>query len=1101
MTRKCCLILFFYCLGFLSCSHKKETLFSLLESNDTNIDFKNILKESEDANVLNYTYFYNGGGVAVGDINDDGLTDILFTGNMVPNRLYLNKGNCKFEDITQKAGIAEKQGWCTGAIMADVNGDGKLDIYICRSADANPERRKNLLYINNGNLTFSEQAAQYGLADNGYSTQAAFFDYDKDGDLDMFLINHSLKEYAGDVFTNPVLRKEQQPAYASKLYRNDNGHFMNVSGQAGITNNVLSFGLGLAISDVNSDGWPDVYVSNDFNEPDYLFINNGNGTFSETLSDCMDESSFFSMGSDCADYNNDGLTDIVTLDMLPEDNLTQKLHSGAENFDKFQLLFNNGFYYQYSRNMLHRNNGDGTFSETGQLAGISNTDWSWAALFSDFDNDGYKDLFITNGYVKDNTNMDFIKYRIDRIVNERRHGQPFSGADLLAKMPSVSMPNYVFQNDSGINFTNKIKDWGLDRATISSGAAYADLDNDGDMDLIINNTNEAANVYRNNAEKIYPGNHYIKIKLQGNNKNSDGIGTKIKVFCKGSLYYQEQMPERGFQSSVDPVLNIGIGKNEKIDSILVIWNDDRMQRLVDVKANQLLSIKWLNATAELKDDTLPAEKKYFTADSLISFTHRENLFNDFNVQSLLPGYLSRQGPCMAKADINNDGREDLFIGAAKGEPSQVFTQAANGQFIRMPQPAIEKDLICEDVAAAFFDADKDGDADLYVCSGGYEFAENDLALQDRLYLNTGNGSFIKSEKALPLMPASTGCVKAADVDGDGDIDLFIGGRLVPGKYPSTPGSQILVNDGKGIFKDVTLEIAPQVKGTGMVTDALWLDINNDQQKDLVIVGEWMPVKIFINQHGKFVDASDQYIKFPSFGWWNTVTGADFDHDGDIDIVIGNCGENTQFRVSEKKPMTLYYKDFDANGSVDPVLCYYIGDTSYPAASRDDITDQLPFLRKKFLEYHNYASATVNELFTPEQLKDAGQLKATTMRTIYLENKGAEGFAERELPPEAQYAPVYSIAVTDVNGDGNQDMIFTGNNAWTRIKFGRYRANHGMVFLGDGKNHFGYLPQGRNGLNVRADVRSSLLLNAGGKQELILGVNNDRVKCYRILKGQ
>ncbi|MEO5893673.1 MAG: VCBS repeat-containing protein [Ferruginibacter sp.] len=1099
MIGRCWLILFFYAVGFLSCTHKADTLFSLLESNDTGIDFKNVLKENEDANVLNYTYFYNGGGVAVGDINNDGLPDILFTGNMVPNRLYLNKGNFKFEDITKKAGIAEKQGWCTGASMADVNGDGKLDIYICRSADANPERRKNLLYINNGDGGFSEQATQYGLADNGYSTQAAFFDYDKDGDLDMFLINHSLKKYAGDVFTNPALRKEQQPAYASKLYRNDDGHFANVSEQAGITNNVLSFGLGLAISDINNDGWPDVYVSNDFNEPDYLFINNGNGTFSEKLSDCMDQSSFFSMGSDCADFNNDGLTDLITLDMLPEDNYTQKMHSGAENFDKFQLLFNNGFYYQYSRNMLHKNNGDGTFSEIGQLTGVSNTDWSWAPLFADFDNDGYKDLFITNGYVKDNTNMDFIKYRVDRIVKERRDGQPFTGAEILDKMPSVYLSNYIFQNDSGNNFTNKIKDWGLEHATISSGAAYADLDNDGDMDLVINNTNEEASVYRNNAEKLLPANHYLKIKLQGSDKNRGGIGTKVKLFCKGKLYYQEQMPERGFQSSVDPILNVGIGQNEMIDSILVIWNDDKMQRLMNVKCNQLLTLKWESATAQWKQDLSVAPERYFTPDSIIPFTHRENSFSDFTLQSLLPGYLSRQGPCMAKANINKDGREDLFIGAAKGQPSQVFIQTANGEFVKTPQPAIEKDLRCEDVAAEFFDADNDGDIDLYVCSGGYEFGESDPALQDRLYLNTGNGTFIKNEKALPGMLTSTGCVKAADIDGDGDEDLFVGGRLVPGKYPLIPQSAILRNDGKGIFTDVTNDIAPQVQSIGMVTDALWLDINNDQQKDLVIVGEWMPVKIFINQHGKLIDASDQYIKFPSLGWWNTISCADFDHDGDMDLVIGNCGENTQFKVSEKNPMSLYYKDFDANGSIDPILCYYIGDTSYPAASRDDITDQVPFLRKKFLEYHSYAAATINELFTPEQLKDAGQLKATTMRTIYLENKGTTGFAERQLPAEAQYSPIYSIAVTDVNGDGNQDMICTGNNAWTRIKFGRYRANHGMVFLGDGENHFAYLPQWNTGLNVRGDVRSSILLYAGGKQELILGFNDDRLKCYSISK--
>lgn len=1075
------------------CADNDSHQFTLLSGSRTGIHFKNIVKESGAANVLNYAYFYNGGGVAIGDINNDGLPDILFTGNMVANRLYLNKGNFKFEDITEKSGIAKMQGWCTGAVMADVNGDGKPDIYICRSADINPEKRKNLLFINNGDLSFTEKAEEYGLADQGYSTQAAFFDYDKDGDLDLILINHSLQQYARGAFENTALRRETNPAFATKLYRNDNGHFSDVSSKAGISSNVLSFGLGLAVSDINNDGWPDVYISNDFNEPDYLFINNKDGSFSEKLSECMDEVSLFSMGSDCADYNNDGYTDLVTLDMLDEDNHNQKMHSGAENFNKFQMLFQKGFYYQYSRNMLHKNNGDGTFSEIGQLAGVSNTGWSWASLFADFDNDGYKDLFITNGYKKDFTDMDFIKYSI---IHQHSGSNPEElQLDLLNKMHPLILPHYIFQNKGGNTFVKKARDWGFDLSSISAGAAYADLDNDGSLDLVVNNMDEEAGIYKNNARRYEVGNNYLKIKLEGNNQNTSGIGTKIKVYCAGNLYYQEEQPSRGFQSSVDPVLNFGIGDHTAIDSIIVIWPDDRMQKLQSVKPNQLLTIKIGEANGVWKYDSAKTGKKYFSPAPAIPFTHKENGYNDFAQQKLLPAYLSRQGPCLARADVNHDGREDLFIGGAKGQPSQLFIQTADGNFIQKPEPAVARDSACETVVALFFDADGDGDMDLYAGSGGYEFAQQDPALQDRLYLNDGKGNFTKPEKALPDLSFSKGCIKAADINGDGAPDLFVGGRLVPGQYPQTPPSKILINNGRGIFTDMTDSIAPALKNTGMVTDAVWADLDNDHKPDLIVVGEWMPVKIFMNRQGKLVDASSSYIHFPSAGWWNSICAADFDKDGDTDLVIGNTGLNTQFKTSDKEPMTLYYKDFDGNGIIDPILCYYIQGASYPAASRDDLMDQIPSLKKKFLEYHAYADATIHDIFSPDQLKDAGVLKAETMETVYLENRGKEGFVLKHLPMEAQYAPVYAIAAADINHDGNTDLILGGNNSWTRIKFGRYRANHGMVLTGDGKGNFSYLPQVQSGLNIRADIRSLQIIPAKGKQMLIAGANDAPVISY------
>ena len=1071
------------------CRKDASHLFTLLDESTTGINFKNTLFEDGPLNVANYIYFYNGGGVAIGDINNDGLQDILFTGNMVRNRLFLNKGNFHFEDITAKSGVAEKQGWCTGATMVDINGDGKLDIYICRSADINPQMRKNLLFINNGDLTFTEKAEAYGLADVGYSTQAAFFDYDKDGDLDCFIINHSLQKYTAGIQDNPEMRKEHNPDFASKLYLNDNGHFSDVSQQAGITSNVFTFGLGLAVSDFNNDGWPDVYTSNDFNEPDYLFINNRNGTFTEQLSRCMDQTSLYSMGSDAADYNNDGLVDLMTLDMLPEDNRTQKMHMGAENFDKFQYLFSQGFYYQYSRNMLQKNNGDGTFSEVAQLAGVSNTDWSWTALFGDYNNDGNKDLFVTNGYVKDYTDMDFLKYSVDRVIRNMHNAPVDAIPEYIKKMPTNRIANYVFENNGNETFTKQTANWGLDQPGISSGAAYADLDNDGDLDLVINNSNDLASIYRNNNETIEK-NNFLRIALKGTKENGRGIGTKVTLYCNGKQYYQEAQPVRGFQSSSDPVLNFGIGKASRIDSILIIWPNDLFQKLINVKPNQTLTVaigaakdKWMYDTASHSKQTL------FSEASLPNVQHKENDFNDFTIQSLMPNYLSRQGPCIEVADVNNDGLDDFFMGGAKGHASQLFIQQANGSFTEKPVPDFATDAKSEDVAAVFFDCDGDGDKDLYVASGGFEFPANDPALADRLYLNDGKGNFTKKAAGLPQLLTSKGCVKAADIDGDGDLDLFVGGRVVPGSYPMAPHSYILVNDGKGNFTDATASVCAGLQQPGMVTDAVWMDVNKDKQPDLIVTGEWMPIKVFVNQHGKLTDASASYIHFGSTGWWNRIEAADMDGDGDTDLVVGNCGLNTQFHASEKEPMTLYYKDFNEDGYIDPILCYYVNGVSYPSAALDDLTKQLPTLKKKFLEYKDYANATINDLFTPDQLKGAGVLKAETMQTVYLENEGSKGFTLHSLPLEAQYAPVYGIAITDINGDGNKDLLLAGNNSWTQIKFGRYSANHGMAFLSNGKGGFTYVPQMQSGLQIRGNVRSLKPVHSRGQTKVLAGINN------------
>jgi hypothetical protein len=1096
MTRNF-LYLFFICLLISSCEEKKEQLFTKLSKAKTGIDFRNILQESAEFNVLNYSYFYNGGGVAIGDINNDGLQDILFTGNMVKNRLFLNKGNFRFEDITEKSGIADKQGWCTGATMVDINGDGNIDIYISRSADGDPVHRRNLLFINNGDLTFTEKAEEYGLADEGYSTQASFFDYDNDGDLDMFLINHSLQQYTTGVQENAEMRNQRIPAFAHKLYRNDNGFFTDVSVNSGITSNVLSFGLGLAISDVNMDGWLDIYISNDFNEPDYLYINNGDGTFTDKLSQSMDQISMYSMGSDVADYNNDKFPDIITLDMLPESNFKQKMHSGAENFNKMQYFFNKGFYYQFSRNMLQKNNGDGTFSEIGQLAGISNTDWSWASLFSDFDNDGYKDLFITNGYVKDYTDMDFLKYTMNESIQASRSGQNIAVRDFIEKMPTIVISNYIFQNKGNGSFSNKTVDWGLNQPGVSAGAAYVDLDNDGDMDLVVNNTNDYAGIYQNNSNLLNE-NSYIKIKLQGDHKNERGIGAKVSLYCKDDIYFQEQIPVRGFQSSVDPVLNFGIGRNKIIDSLVVVWPNGKVQKLKGIKGNQTLLVKLEDAIVDRNVYSTATSGKYFTNSSAINFTHKENNFNDFDKQGLMPNYLSRQGPCMVKGDINGDGLEDLFICGAAGQPGELYVQNDKGKFFLKSSVEISADSLSEDTAAEFVDVDGDGDLDLYIGSGGYEFSEGDNLLQDRLYINDGKGNFIRKKNALPEMFVSTGSVKASDIDGDGDMDLFVGGRLVPGKYPNTPESLILQNDGKGNFTDVTISVAPPIQRIGMVTDAVWIDLNKDNFEDLIIVGEWMPIKVFINRNGKFEDESSSYIQFGSNGWWNCIYAEDMDGDGDKDLIIGNLGMNNQFQASEKEPLNLLYKDFDENGSVDPIFSYYIDGTSYPAASLDDLLHQLPMLQKKFLKYETYANATIKDLFTPDQLKGANVLKAEILSTIYLENQGSAGLIKKTLPIEAQYAPIYAITSIDANGDGKKDLVIAGNNTWTRIKFGHFNANNGMLLLGNGKGNFQYSPQWESGLNIRGNVRSleKISTEEDNGDLLIFGINDSDVKTVK-----
>jgi hypothetical protein len=1094
--------LFVGCLFFFfpGCTSKNKPVFTLLNSKTTGINFNNISVENEQINILTYEYMYNGGGVAIGDINNDGLKDVYFTSNNLENKLYLNRGNMKFEDITTKAGAGCKEGWKTGVTMVDVNGDGFLDIYVCKSADGRPEFRKNILLINNGNLTFTDKAKEYGLDDAGYSTQAAFFDYDNDGDMDMFLLNHSLIEVSNTIGINPALRNARDPYFSDKLFRNDNGKFTDVSEAAGITGGMANYGLGIAVSDINNDGWQDVYVTNDYAENDHIYINNKNGTFTDSVYQLMDHISNFSMGIDIADFNNDGLPDICTLDMLPEDNKRQKLLFGPNDYDKFNMFVKTGLHYQYMRNMLQLNNGNGSYSEIGQLAGISNTDWSWAPLIADYDNDGYPDLFVSNGYKLDVINMDFLKYKADLMIKNARGNGEMSktpNLDILKQIPRSKFHNYIFRNNGDLTFKNVSHEWGFDKDVLNNGAAYADLDNDGDLDLVTNNMNQEAFIYKNNSNDLFK-NNFLTLRLKGEGMNRFGIGAKVKVYFDGQVAFKEANPTRGFQSSVDFDLTIGLGKSTSADSIQIIWPLGKTETIKAVKANQVVELSEKNAKNNYNYPAL-SHNTYFVADSIppLSFRHKEDDFIDFGIQSFLPGLLSTQGPHMAKADVNGDGLEDVFIGGAKGQAGALFIQDVQGNFRNTNQAAFLADSLAEDTDACFFDADGDGDIDLFIVSGGYVFKEGSPELKNRLYLNDGKGNFTLKPDAAPNVFVNASCAKPADVDGDGDIDVFVGGRVIPGKYPETPASYLLINDGKGNFTDKTAILAPDLQNAGMVTDAIWVDLNNDKQKDLIVVGEWMPIKVFINEKGKLTDKTKTYFGSEVHGWWNRIYADDFDKDGDVDFIVGNRGLNTQVKVSEKQPCTMYYKDFDGNGSIDGIMCYYIQGKSYPALSRDEMVDQIPALRKRFNDYASYSTATINDFFSGNELSSAKKLVADNMATCYIENKGNGKFEIRKLPVQAQFSPVYAITSLDANKDGNQDILLAGNFEKTRVTIGKFDANHGMLFLGDGKGNFKYVPQTESGFSVKGDVRDVQIVNIKGKVTVIFSISDKPVVCYRL----
>ena len=1084
-------------LSTVSCHGRKDKMFTPLSHTRTGIGFRNWIKETEIFNEMIYGYLYNGGGVAIGDINNDGLPDIYFTSNLGENKLYLNKGNFRFEDISRKAGVAGPGTWSTGVTMADINGDGFLDIYVCTSTDSRAEFRKNLLYLNNGNLTFTECAAKYGIDDASYSTHAVFFDYDKDGDLDLFVLNHSVDKYAMLTGDFEKLKNQEDSRYNSKLYKNTGSKFVEVSKEAGLISNVMSFGLGVAVADFNNDNWPDIYVCNDYFEQDYLYINQKNGTFREQLEKYFDHVSLSSMGNDAADINNDGYTDLITLDMLPEDNYGQKIVAGPDNYEKVSMLKNKGFYHQSTRNMLQLNNHGSFFTEIGQYAGICSTNWSWSPLFCDFDNDGLKDLHISNGYGRNPTHMDFLRLSVEQVIKSQRGEALMPRMDFINKIPATILKNYLFRNNGDSTFSNVTDAWGIETPSLSNGTAYGDLDNDGDMDLVINNVNSYALILRNNSESV-TRNHFLKIKFDGTGLNKGGIGAKVEITCQGKSQYQEFQPSRGYMSSMDHVIIFGLGKNTIIDSLKVTWPDLREQVLVNIGADQTLTLH--------NGDAVPASEKIMPSynalfiplnnKKILEFKHQENIYNDFKKQILLPHMLSTQGPRIAKADVNRDGLEDIFIGGAKDSPGKLYLQKKDGTFALQAEQCFEQDRGSEDIGVLFFDADGDKDPDLYVVSGGNEFSSDSPELQDRLYMNDGNGHFTKSADRLPVMLTSGSCVKAADIDNDGDPDLFVGGRLIPGAYPLAPRSYILENDGKGHFKDVTARYNKLLTDPGMVTDALWTDFDGDGKTDLVLTGEWMKIRLFRNNGRTLDEITDQCGLSNTEGWWNTIIAEDFDKDGDIDLVAGNLGLNSQIKASVSEPATIYAKDFDNNGTIDAIMCYYLQGVSYPFNSKDDLQDQMPFIEKKYPTYESYANQKITDIFTPAELSNALILKANNFQSCYLENLGNNKFRLTPLPREAQFSPVFAIKAGDFDKDGNTDILLAGNFFGTRIKFGEYDANKGLILRGNGKGQFTPLNDLQSGFNVRGEVKDIKEVNlASGKRIMVFAINNDSAKVY------
>lgn len=1040
------------------------------------------------------------GGVAVADINNDGLQDLFFTGSMVSNKLYLNQGDFQFKDVTNESGLNSLGVWSTGVSFADVNGDGLLDIYICKSGKPEGEQRNNELFINRGldktgsYPVFQEMARAYGIADYGFSTHAVFFDFDKDGDLDMYLLNNSIKSIG-----NYDLKKDQRlvrdPYGGNKLYRNDGTIFTDVSEQAGIYGSTIGFGLGVTIGDINKDGWQDIFVSNDYFEKDYLYINNKDGTFTENLENSIGEISLGSMGADMADINNDGFPEIFVTEMLPKEESRLKTKAIFEDWNKYQANIKAGYYRQFPRNVLQLNRGykddKGTIfmSEISRFSGVEATDWSWGALIADLDNDGLKDLFVANGIYKDLIDLDYLNFYADPLTARRLFEERGSFLkELIDNIPSNPLPNFVYRNNGNLTFNNETVEWGFEKPTFSNGSAYADLDNDGDLDLVLNNVNMPASIYRNNSESLRPEHHFLTIALKGNENNTFALGSQVTVYQGSVMQYQELAPMRGYQSSVDYRLHFGLGSNSKVDSIRILWPDLTMQIEKNVPVDEIISLSQnvsmgKNEKPPIEQSTKVISKRIFKEqnDSWgLKYYYRKSSFDDFDRNPLLFQMQSAEGTRMTIGDVNSDKGDDLFIGGAKGESSSLFVQNAKGNFTLKPQASFERDKSSLDTGSCFFDADNDGDLDLYVCSGGNEFPSTSSSLKDRLYINNGGGVYSLSRQNLPTKSyENSSCVTAADIDNDGDQDLFVGTRSKSFEYGQPVNGYILINDGKGEFTNRTQALAPSLFDIGMITDAKWFDYDNDNDQDLVIVGEWMPVTLFENKSGSFVKRTKELGLENSHGFWNTIEIADVDSDGHLDMVVGNHGLNSRIKATSGKPIRMYINDFDSNGKTEHILTTYKGEKEYPLIGKTDLVSQLPYLRKKYLKFKSYQGQTVQDIFGNKAIEDSRILEVhTTATTCYLYRNGK--YEENKLPSEAQFSPVFAIEVKDYDKDGNLDILLGGNFYWSKPEVGIHDGNRALLLKGNGKGDFSTLRTSESGLFVEGEVRDIKSVTVGNE---------------------
>ncbi|MDT0642242.1 VCBS repeat-containing protein [Zunongwangia sp. F363] len=1082
-----------------SCSDKKRgepTQFQKLDRDQTGISFKNSIKENDSLNFFTYSYIYLGGGLAAGDINNDGLTDLFFTGNMVPNKLYLNTGNLSFKDITEEAGVAGDKRWFTGVTMADVNNDGFLDIYCSVGGMDKPQ--KNILYINNTDGTFTDKAAEYGVDDEGNSIQATFFDYDLDGDLDLYVANYPPTAFSANNAFYKFKTENVKDIETDHLYRNDGGHFTNVTDASGLR----SFGLTLSatVGDLNEDGWPDLYVSNDFSTPDYLYLNNQDGTFKEVVKDATRQTSFYGMGADIGDYNNDGFLDILQVDMAPKNNRRAKSNMSSMNPNIFWSTVNSGFHYQYMQNTLQTHSGVinkniPQYNNTSRLAGLSSTDWSWGPLFADFDNDGLKDVFVSNGTRREINNRDFFN-KLAQDPNKRD--------SLLQKnlaIPSEKIDNFIFRNKGDLTFERTNEKWGISFKGFSNGSVYVDLDNDGDLEIVTNNIDDYASVFKNNNINK---NNYLDFQLKGPQKNLNGLGTRIYVTTSKDTQMQELTLTRGFQSSIAPKLHFGVGKEDRVQEVKVIWPDKKTQILKEVPVNKLMELDYTNSTiAENKN--LKKEPPLFTtvsADSLgLHHKHIENLYNDFDKEILLPHKTSMFGPALAVGDLNGDGLDDMYIGGASGYTAGIYFQNKNG-FEKQNFPDITKDKKYEDLGALIFDADNDGDKDLYVVSGGNEFHKDSERLQDRLYVNE-NGQFKKSLTALPRMITSGSRVYAEDFDKDGDIDLFVGGRLVPGNYPAPADSYLLENkSSKGIpkFENITDAAAPGFKKLGLVTSASWTDFDGDGWTDLIIAGEWMPLKVFKNQEGKFTDITRQMGLEETTGWWFSLKAGDFDQDGDMDFIAGNLGLNYKYQAKEKETFDIYFYDFDNNNEKDIVLSYFNDGEKFPVRGRECSSQQMPGIKYKFKNYQSFSEATLEDIYTEEYLEDALHYQVKSFASLYIENSEG-GFKLHKLPVEAQVSSINQVLIEDFDYDGYPDALIAGNLYSSEIETPRADAGIGLFLKGNGKGGFNPVPARNSGFFVPGDVKDMAMLNTPIGRFVVAAKNNDSIQIIKLNKKQ